>query len=103
MTRDELTIVLAEYTQVIHDALEHETDHENRPHYLGHLAMCARMFKILHLDQPIRELEQIHRIESQSHIMVRLPGEVAAATRDAWQAFAPKLRVFIDQRRQGVF
>lgn len=83
MTKDQLLLELARYTQVLHEALENETDHENRWHHLGHLAMAARMFKILVLGQPVGDMEQIYRIESKAFKFVKLPGPSAATTRDA--------------------
>ena len=97
MTKEELLLGIAHYTQVLHDAMEQEKEFENRPHHLGHLAMAARMFKILHLGQPVGDLEQIYRIESKAFSFGQLPGPVAAATNSAWQKLGPSLRTFIDE------
>jgi hypothetical protein len=97
MTRDELLTELAYYTQVLHEATEHETELDNRHHHLGHLAMAARMFKILHLRQPVSALEQIYRIESKAYSFVKLPGPSATSALEAWQRLSPSLRAFIDK------
>lgn len=96
MTRDELIPELARYTQTIHEALERESDSLNRPHYLGHLAMAARIFMFLHLDDSQEQLAQIFRLENRSHAQT-LPGEVAATTRQAWGRFSLKFVSFLEQ------
>ena len=99
MTKNNLLVAIARYAQSVHNALEQETDHGNRPHYVGHLAMAARMFKNLHLAQPLEELELIYGIESKAHFIPQLPGEIAATTREAWQALAHELAAFIEQEK----
>lgn len=96
MTRDELMPALVEYTHAIHQALETESDHLNRPRYLGHLAMAARIFMYLHLEGSREKLEQILRLENRSHAQT-LPGAVAVTTRDAWRLLVPKLAAYIEQ------
>lgn len=96
MTKEDLLLEIAHYTQVLHDAMEQEKEFDNRPHHLGHLAMAARMFKILHLGQPVSDLEQIYRIKSKAFTFVKLPSPSAAATRDAWQRLAPSLQQLIE-------
>jgi hypothetical protein len=98
MTRDEFLLELARYTQVLGEAFEHETEFDNRYHHLGHLAMAARMFKILHLEEPVSALDQIYRIESKAYSFVKLPGPSAASAREAWQRLAVNLQAFIDER-----
>ncbi len=96
MTKDELIPELVRYTEAIHEALETESDSLNRPHYLGHLAMAARIFMYLHRDDSQEQLAQIFRIESRSHAQT-LPGEVAAFTRQAWKRFSLGFASFLEQ------
>lgn len=96
MTRDELMLELVRYTQAVHEALESESDSHNRPHYLGHLAMAARIFMYLHLDNSQEQLARIFHLENRSHAQT-LPGEVAATTRQAWRRFSPKFASFLEQ------
>lgn len=97
MTRDEFLFELARYTQALDEATETETEFDNRMHHLGHLAMAARMFKVILLEQPVSILDQIYRIESKAFSFVKLPGPSAASTQEAWQVLGPRLRTFIDE------
>ncbi len=97
-SRDALFSALAAYTQVLHDALEHETHHDNRMHHLGHLAHAARMFTCLHLPDSGISLKSTHHIECHSHAG-KLPGDTAKTVRDAWRDFEPVLRRCIEDGR----
>ena len=95
MTRDDLIAELVRYTRAIDEALEKERDPLNRPHYSGHLAMAARMFVYLHLDERRKKLEQVFHIERMAHAQT-LPGSVAATTAAAWRSFSIKLAAFLE-------
>ena len=96
MTRDGLLLALTTYTTCIHEALERETDSANRAHYVGYLAMAARIFMYLHLQAPSNALHHISRIQNVAHGQ-RLPGQTAATTRQAWQAFSAQLESYLQQ------
>lgn len=95
-SKDSLISALASYAQVLHDALEHETHHENRIHHLGHLAQAARIFTYLHLPDSGISLKTTHHIECCSH-GGKLPGDTAKTVRDAWRDFEPLLRSYIEE------
>ena len=100
MTRDDLIEELVRYTRAIDEALEKERDPLNRPHYSGHLAMAARMFVYLHLDERRKKLEQVFHIERMAHAQ-ELPGSVAATTKAAWRSFSIKLAAFLEANQSA--
>src|SRR5947208_2024542 len=91
-----LLLSLADYTATIHLALErNDLDFDDRLWYLGHLAMCGRVFKSAYLDEPVESLEQILRIESASFTMGARNDERGAIARDAWELFSSTLQFYI--------
>jgi len=85
----------AHYVDAIEEALEVEVDYLNRPHYLGHLAMVARIFVAVHRGPDMNQLASILNIERRSNAQT-LPGEPAAGVRRAWARFLPVFENFID-------
>ncbi|SRR6266567_4042550 len=92
--KDAFISALAAYAEVLNDALEHETHHENRMHHLGHLAMAARMFTYFNHQASNISLKRIHYMECCSHAG-KLPGDTAKSVREAWGRFEPVLRAFL--------
>ena len=91
-----LLLNLADYTDVVHLALEgKDLDFDDRIWYLGHLAMCGRIFKSVYLDEPVENLEQFLRIENASFTIGARHDERGAIARDAWRQFAPMLTSYI--------
>lgn len=84
--KDKLLLDLAEHTQILHLALEGEQlkDFDERLLYTGHLAMCARLFKIVYLNQPIEELETVFRIESSSYGYATPNDERGSIVKESW-------------------
>jgi hypothetical protein len=97
MEREELIADLVKYTVSVHEALERETDSENRPHHLGHLAMAARIFMYLNLPAAEKELSRILRIETMAYAQ-RIPGSVAESTRLAWERLSPSLVSYLARK-----
>jgi hypothetical protein len=97
--RDSFLSALAAYAQVLNDALEQESHHENRMHHLGHLAMAARMYTYCQVPDSSISLERIHHIETHSH-GGKLPGDTAQTVREAWHEFEPILREYIESERE---
>src|SRR5258708_21619884 len=89
----------AHYVDAIEEALELEVDYLNRPHYLGHLAMVARILVAAHRGPDLDQLASILSIERRSNAQT-LPGEPAAAVRKAWARLLPSLENFIDSDSQ---
>jgi hypothetical protein len=85
---------LGYYFDAIEEAIEIEVDHLNRPHYLGHLAMIARIFVAARRGPDIDQLSKILNVERRSNIQM-LPGKPAAAVRNAWTRLLPVLEDFI--------
>jgi len=91
-----LLLNLADYTAIIDLALEgKDLDMDDRLWYLGHLAMCGRVFKSVYLDEPIEPLEQILYIENASFTIGARNDERGAISRDAWRVFSPMLESYI--------
>lgn len=55
---------------------EHDISITHREFYVGRLAMCARLFKIIQLNQSAKELSRILKIESLS-ITLGMPNDDA--------------------------
>jgi len=91
-----LLLDLADYSATIDLALKgKDLDVDDRLWYLGHLAMCARIFKSVYLDEPVESLEQIHRIESASFRIGARNDERGAIARDAWELFSSTLQSYV--------
>ncbi len=88
--KDELLLQLADYTGTIHLALEGKNvrpDHSMI--YLGHLAMCARIFKSVYLGEPVNEVLRFVRIEQSAFKFGTPSTERGALTKEAWGIFEP--------------
>ena len=91
---------LADQVEVLHLALEGKnlTNPDERMIYLGHLAQCARLFKVIYLDQPASEIKVIFDIESMSYGIATPNNERGLIVKEAWDVFSPILLSFIDSR-----
>jgi hypothetical protein len=85
---------VANYADVVDEALKTEADHVNRPHFVGHMAMVARIFVAARRGPDIEQLTTILSIERRSDAQT-LPGEPAEAVRNAWKRLLPVLEKFI--------
>lgn len=71
---NEIFTLLAAHADAIDTALESkENNFDMRVLYLGHLAMCARIFKIIYQCEDVRDLERIYRIEQSSFRLATPP------------------------------
>ncbi len=77
---------LADLADVLDLALEgpHLTNLDERMIYLGHLAQCARMFKVIYLDQPVSDFEVLFNIESTTYGPFTPNNAVGTITKEAW-------------------
>jgi hypothetical protein len=98
VTKDQLFLELAQFTEKVHDVLEDRDlkDFDDRLYYLGHLAMCARFFMIIHLGKPMNELLAIYKLESMSYGAASRPGEKGTLLKQAWLRFSETLRKDIE-------
>lgn len=100
VTNAELCLELAKYTKLVDEVLEDRTltDFDNRLYFIGHLAMCARLFEIIHLDLPTERLVAIYRIETSSYGAACPSTDAGAKLKTAWSNFATFLRRYIESR-----
>jgi hypothetical protein len=86
---------LADYTQTIEFALEGDNlDFDERLFYLGHLAMCARLFKSIYLNEH-HDLGTMIKLESNSYKLGTPRNERGDIAKEAWALFADYLNVYI--------
>lgn len=86
---------LADLTEVIHLALERRDLNINqREFYLGRLAMCARLFKVIQLDQSAQELNQILKIEVACYRFYMPNDEVGKLVKLAWEQVSPIFQTY---------
>ena len=103
LSRHNLLLNLADYTDTLHLALEgKDLNVDERLTYLGHLAMCARIFKSVYLDEPVELLEQILRIESASFRFGTPNNERGAIASEAWGVFSNILESYVTARKDIV-
>ncbi len=89
---------LADYIQTIHFALEGENlDFDERLFYLGHLAMCARLFKSIYLNEH-PDLGTLIKLESYSYKQGTPRNERGDKAKEAWALFANYLNLYISAR-----
>lgn len=99
MATNELCVELAQYTAHVNQILEDKElqDFDDRLYYLGHLAMCARLFMIIHLGKPADELLEIYKVESNSYGAAGLRcGKRGEDAKQAWLRFAKVLKEYIE-------
>jgi len=91
-------IDLAEYADVLHLALEgKDRNFDERLIYLGHLAMCARIFKSVCLGEPLSELETFLKIEAGAYKIGTPKNEKGSITKEAWDSFSQILSNYISK------
>ena len=94
--RESLLIHLADYADILHRALEgKDGNFDERLIYLGHLAMCARIFKSIYLDEPLSELETFLKIETGSYKFGTPKNEKGSIAKEAWDIFSKFLSGYI--------
>lgn len=86
---------LADYTKTIDFALEGENlDYDERLFYLGHLAMCARIFKSIYLNEHTN-LGTLIKLETYSYKLWTPRNERGDITKEAWSLFSDYLTIYI--------
>lgn len=94
--KETLLLHLADYTETIHLALEGSNVHaDHRMIYLGHLAMCARIFKSVYLGEAADIVMQFVRIEHLAFRFGTPNTERGAITKEAWSIFEPILLSYL--------
>ncbi len=95
-----LLLNLADYSETIHLALEGvNLDLDERMFYLGHLAMCARIFKAVYLNQTSETLESMISIETSSFKLGTPRNARGDLSREAWELFSMSLFSYIESVR----
>ncbi len=94
---ENLLLNLADHAQILHLALEGPNfrNFDQRLIYLGHLAMCARFFKIVYLRHPRDELEMIFEIEKKSYAFGMPNDERSAIVKESWENLQDALNKYI--------
>lgn len=100
---NQLYLELAHYTEQVHHALEDRDlkSFDDRMYYLGHLAMCARLFMMIHLGKPMDDLQELYKLESMSYGAASRPGERGAVVKQAWLHFSETLSQYIESNDQS--
>lgn len=93
--KENILMDLADYCQIIDLALEGENlDFDERLFYLGNLAMCARLFKSIYLNEQ-SDLGPLIKLESNSYKLGTPRNERGDIAKEAWELFANYLNVYI--------
>jgi len=93
--KENLLLNLADYTDMMHEAFEgKDLTQDERLIYLGHLAMCARMFKAVCLDEPDLLIRFVG-IENSSYKFGTPNNQRGAIAREAWRIVEQLLRTYI--------
>ncbi|MGF1690703.1 hypothetical protein [Photobacterium kagoshimensis] len=86
---------LADLTEVLHLALEgNDVDASHREIYLGHLAMCARLFKIIQLNQGNQEFNRILNLEARVYRLATPNDDRGKIVKEAWEQVFPILHMY---------
>lgn len=84
---------LSDFTGLLDQALEGEgLSFDDRLFYLGHLATCARLFRVVVLDEPSEELLQLIHLESKIFTTASRSDERGAIVKEAWLQVQPILQ-----------
>lgn len=93
---DTILLGLADHTEVIHQALEGKNlTFEDRMIYLGHLAMCARIFKAVYLGESSRQVLAFIRIEQSAFKLGTPSDERGIIARQSWTILKPLLEQYL--------
>jgi hypothetical protein len=97
--KESLLICLADHTEVMHQAHEGKNlPFEERMIYLGHLGMCARLFKAICLDEPRAIIDPSIRIEQSSFRLGTSTDQRGLIARESWYLFEPVLLRFLNNQ-----
>lgn len=69
--------------------------------YLGHLAMCARLFKIILLEESTDLLETCVSIENSSFGFATPRDERGRIAKESWDLLLPVLEQYIEMARDA--
>jgi len=92
---------LAMFTEMLNLILEgHDINITHREFYVGRLAMCARLFKIIQLNQSAKELTRILKIESMS-ITLGMPNDDAGKSlKKCWIETSAAIQEYMEVNQQ---
>ena len=97
-----LLIGLSDHTQVMHLALESPNlPFEERLIYLGHLGMCARLFRSICLNDPLDSMEPIIRIEQSSFRYGTPSDQRGNLAKQSWALFESSLLRYLNEQAQA--
>lgn len=95
--KETLLICLSNHTEVMHQALESKNLHSGvRMIFLGHLAMCARIFKSICLDESREFVDRIIHIEDSSFGLGTPNNQHGLLARESWSLLQPALLAYLD-------
>jgi hypothetical protein len=90
--KESVLISLSDHTEVIHQALEGKNlSFEERMIYLGHLGMCARLFKAVCLGESRELIDPLIRIEQSSFRLGTPSDQRGLIARESWSLLEPVL------------
>ena len=95
--KEELLLTLADHTDTMHLALEGASQND-RLIYLGHLAMCARIFKSISLDEPSNDVLKFVSLENSSFTLGTPNDERGAISKESWAIVERNLKEFLGNR-----
>ncbi len=93
--KENLLLHLSDHTGTIDLALEGASSNDKMI-YLGHLAMCARLFRFLYLDEPMEALE-ISRLEDSAFRLGTPSDERGMIAKESWAIIRSLLLPYLGQ------
>lgn len=92
--KEELLLTLADHADTMHLALEGSSENDTRFN-LGHLAMCARIFKSVFLTEPSSEVLKFVALENTSFRLGTPSDERGVIAKESWAIVEPSLKDFV--------
>jgi hypothetical protein len=97
--KESVLISLSDHTEVMHQALEGKNlPFEERMIYLGHLGMCARLFKGVCLDESRELIDPLIRIEQSSFRLGTPSDQRGLIARESWSLLEPILLRYLNNQ-----
>lgn len=101
-TQHQVLLRIADHADVMHLALEGgNMSFDDRLRYLGHLAMCARLFKIILLEESTDLLETCVSIENSSFGFATPRDERGSIAKESCGLLLPVLEQYIEMVRDA--
>lgn len=98
----QVLLSIADHANVMHLALEgKDLSFDDRLRYLGHLAMCARLFKTVILQESNELMETCVSIENSAFRYATPNDERGRISRESWVILLPVLQQYMAMSRDA--